>query len=40
MSMRTYVRVSETIKDNFSTFKFGFWNESYIVWEPFQTSIF
>ena len=32
----THARVLETMKDKLSTLKFGFWNESHIVWEPFQ----
>ena len=40
MGMHTHVRVQETMKEKFSTLKFVFWNESHIVWEPFQTSIF
>ena len=28
------------MKDKFSALKIEIWNESYIVWEPFQTFIF
>ena len=38
--MHTYVRVLEIMKGKFSALKFGFWNESHIVWEPFQTPNF
>jgi len=38
--MRTYVRVPETMKYKFFVLKFGFWNESHIICEPFQTPIF
>ena len=33
-------RVSETMKDKFFALKTKVWNESHIVWEPFQTPIF
>ena len=33
-------RVLETMKDKFSVLKIEVWNESHIVWEPFQTFIF
>ena len=34
--MRTHVKVPETMKCKFLTFKTWFWNESHIVWELFQ----
>ena len=40
MGMRMHVKVPETMKYKFSILKFGFWNESHIICEPFQTLIF
>ena len=40
MHMHTHVRVLEIMKGKFFALKFGFWNKSHIVWEPFQTPIF
>ena len=37
--MCTHVKVPETKKDKFLCIKDGFWNESHIVWESFQTFI-
>ena len=34
------VRVLETIKDKFFCINVEVWNESYIIWELFQTPIF
>ena len=33
-------RVPKTMKDKFFCINVEVWNESYIVWEPFQTPIF
>ena len=33
-------RVQETKQGKFSALKIEIWNESHIVWEPFQTPIF
>ena len=38
--MHTHARVPKTMKDKFSAFEAGIWNESHIVWELFQTLIF
>ena len=46
--MHTYVgtdlcsqlEFQKPMKDKFSALKIEIWNESYIVWEPFQTFIF
>ena len=38
--LRMHVRVLETMKDKFFSIKYEVWNESHIVWKPFQTPIF
>jgi len=40
IGMRMHVRVLETMKDKFFSIKCEVWNESHIVWKPFQTPIF
>jgi len=39
-SLCTQVGFHKPIKDKFSVLKIEVWNESHIVWEPFQTPIF
>ena len=39
-SMCMHASVPETMKGKFFCIKVWFWNESHIVWEPFQTPIF
>jgi len=36
----TQLGFQKPMKDKFSALKIEFWNESHIVWEPFQTPIF
>ena len=37
--MRAHARIPETMKDKFFSIKCEGWNESHIVWEPFQIPI-
>ena len=38
--MHMHARVQETMKGKYFCIKVGFWNDSHIIWEPFQTPIF
>ena len=38
--LRAHARVPKTMKDKFFCIKAKVWNESHIVWEPFQSPIF
>jgi len=40
MSLHTQVGFQKPMKDKFFELKTKIWNESHIVWDPFQTLIF
>ena len=40
MDLGTQLKFQKPMKGKFSTLKTEVWNESHIIWEPFQTLIF